>query len=252
VSLTLPAFVQFQAPLFPLRGLWDTRPNEGDKFINAEIDWGTPGLSGVSCVQFQLSGNSPVAFSQIVAMSVDNSRCGSDVDFIFPDSGFILSVPGYNQGVYPVFSNALMFYANAPLAVAGDVTIVQILNSMPPPVAIQPSEAQSHAAAPNIDLHTNAATALVPPPISGTIQAFTLAISGAAATAGSAFFQLIDGTGAVLYSQQITIPTGNYSQTVPVTGIRLRFINGLSAVISGSTVPASSANIVVNLYYAVP
>jgi hypothetical protein len=103
VSITIPQFVQFQTSLFPLRGLWNSPPREGDRFVNAEIDWGSPGLSGVHCVQFLLSGNSPVAFSQIVAISVDNSRCGSDVDFIFPDSGFLLTVPAFNQGVYPSF-----------------------------------------------------------------------------------------------------------------------------------------------------
>lgn len=250
MPLTIPEFVQFQAPLFPLRGLWNTPPAEGDRFVNAEIDWGTPGMLGVSCIQFLLSGNSPVAFSQIVAMSVDNTRCGSDVDFIFPDSGFILTVPGNNQGVYPVFTNALMFYANAPLAALGDVTICQILNSMPPPVAIQPAETQSQASAPGINLATNATTVIVPPPISGTIQAFTLVITSNEAADGAAEFRLIDGTGRVLYQQTIAVPAGIFTVTVPVSGIRVRFTQGLSAVVSLSSITAG--NVAVNLYYSVP
>lgn len=251
MPITIPAFAQYQAPLVPLRGLWHAPPREGDRFVNIEIAWGTFGAN-TRAVQFALSGNSPVALSQIVAMSVDNSRCGSDVDFLFPDSGFVLTVPATNQGVYPVFSNALMFYAISASAAAGDITVAQVLNSMPPPVTIQPPELQSHASAPNIDLHTNGTTVIVPAPTAGTIQSFNLAISGAAATAGACTFQLIDGAANVLYAQVITIPSGIYALSVPVTGVRLRFVNGLNAVISSSTVPVSSANVVVNVFYSVP
>jgi hypothetical protein len=112
MPLSIPAFDQYQSPMFPLRGLWNCVPREGDKFVNVEIDWQT--TTKTTCVQFSLSGNSPVALSQIVALYVDNGRSGSDVDFIFPDSGFVLTVPAHNQGMFPVLTNALMFYASAP------------------------------------------------------------------------------------------------------------------------------------------
>lgn len=250
MPIIIPEFVQYQAPLFPLRGLWNAPASEGDRFVTAEIDWGSPGLLGVTTVQFQLSGNSPVAFSQIAALSVDNSRCGSNVDFLFPDSGFFLTVPGTNQGVYPVFTNALMFYASAPLAAAGDITVFQILNTVPPPVAIQPAETQTHASVPFANLAANGATIAIPQPTTGTLQGFTLVISGSAAAESACTFALVDGTGATLFEQTITLPAGYSSQVIPVSGIRLRFTNGLNAVVSGTTI--SSGNIAINLYYSVP
>lgn len=243
MPIVIPEFVQFQGVLFPLRGLWNASPPEGDRFVNAEIDWGSPGLFGVSCVQFQLSGNSPVAFSQIVAMSVDNSRCGSDVDFIYPDSGFVLTVPAFNQGIYPVFTNALMFYANSPNATLGDITIVQILNSQPPPVAIQPTSEQESATFQDINLANNGSTQLVGAGISGTLDGFSLNTSIAT---GSAGIQLIDGTGKVLWSGFATEPAGTISSPA---GFRVRFTNGISFIVAAST---ATGFVTANLYYSVP
>jgi hypothetical protein len=129
---TVPPFPQLQAPLIPLRGLWNAKPFEADRFCNGEIDWITT-TGGLTAVQFSLSGDSPVALSQIVALCVDNTRSGADVDFLFPGSGFLLSVAARTQGLYPVFSNALTFYAIAVSAAAGDITMIQILNSLPRP-----------------------------------------------------------------------------------------------------------------------
>ena len=78
MSQTIPAFVQYQQPMFPLRGLWNNAPPEGDYFINCTLDWAAV---DATAVQFSVAGNSPVALSQIVALAVDNSRCGADVDF---------------------------------------------------------------------------------------------------------------------------------------------------------------------------
>lgn len=250
MSITIPEFVQFQGVLFPLRGLWRTIPPEGDRFVNAEIDWGSPGLLGVSCVQFQLSGNSPVAFSQIAAMSVDNSRCGSSVDFIFPDSGFVLTIPAFNQGVYPVFSNALMFYANAPLATLGDVTIVQILNSVPPPVAIQPSSEQEQSSVSGI-APLNGTTQIIPVGVSGTINAISISYGALDPATGSAGLDLVQGValgGPALWAGFITgaQPTGSLN----VSGLQVRFADGLSLQVASSTF--ASGYIVVNIFYTSP
>jgi hypothetical protein len=144
---TVPPFARFQAPLFPLRGLWNAKPPEGDCFCRAEIDWTTT-TEGLTAVQFSLSGNTPIALSRIVALSVDNSDSGADVDFLFPGSGFLLTVAAHTQGLYPVFSNALMFYASAPTCVAGDTTTIQILNSVPPPAQVPPTGCQLAPASP--------------------------------------------------------------------------------------------------------
>lgn len=250
MPITIPEFVQFQGVLYPLRGLWNAPPLEGDRFVNAEIDWGTSGMLGVGCVQFQLSGNSPVAFSQIVALSVDNSRCNADVDFIFPDSGFVLTVPGFNQGVYPVFTNALMFYVSSPSALLGDITIVQILNSQPPPVAIQPSLQQQHASSVGVPL-SNGTTQLVPNTVSGTIVGFTINYSINATAAGGASITLQDGTHALWGTTllaEVTPPVN--SDTINISGLNLQFNSGVSLVVSSSTI--NSGAISVNLYYSVP
>ena len=251
MSLTIPAFVQYQQPMFPLRGLWNSAPNEGDQFVNVTIDWlvSPPGAA----VQFSLSGNSPVAISQIVALVVDNSRSGADVDFIFPDSGFVLTVPAHNQGAFPVFTNALMFYASAQNAVIGDETIFQILNSRPPVISIAPSVEQNHAFAAGIPV-INSTTPIVPAGITGTLNTLSLSITLAAgAAAENIELNLVDGSGRTLWINVYTLPAGA-TQNFPVelTGLSLRFVNGLNMVVSSSTFAAGSGLIVANAYYSTP
>lgn len=250
MPLVIPPFVQYQAPMYPLRGLWNSPPPEGDRFISCELDWGSnpPG----DAVQFQLSGNSPLAFSQIVCLVVDNGRCGSDVQFIFPDSGWILIVPAYAQGVFPVFTNALQFYAAAVLPpTINDVTSFMVLNSMPPPVAIQESSQQQQVVVSGISITSNGTHPLIPASVSGTIEGFSIVLSGASSTAGGAVITLTDGQGNQLWTGSIEIPVGPYSQTINVTGLKLRFYQGVNLVVTASTgLTAAGAN--VNLYYGVP
>lgn len=249
MSLTIPAFVQFQGTLFPLRGLWRSEPPEGDRFVNAEIDWGTlSGPPGVSCVQFQLSGNSPVAFSQIAAISVDNSRSGVDVDFIFPDSGFLLTVPAHNQGVYPVFTNALTFYVNAPGSSVGDVTIAQILNSVPPPVAIQPSSEQQQISITGQNI-ANGTYPVIGSGINGTLNGFNIPWT-AQSGIGSVSISLVDGTGRQLWYGIIYGTTTLQNGTFTQTGLTLRFRNGINLVVGGNTLAGGTVS--ANLYYSVP
>jgi hypothetical protein len=253
MPLTIPAFTQYQAPTPPLRGLWNQKPPEGDRFISAEIDWGTlGGTPPYACVQFQLSGNSPVALSQIVALSVDNGRCGSDVSFVFPDSSFTLTIPAHNQGVYPVFTNALMFYAVAPNAATGDVTVFQALNSMPPPIPLSPSAFQNHSTAAGLGLATNTNTQLIPIGTSGTVNAISIAGQGVAgASAGSVSFTLIDGQGHVVWGDNLYVPASTTSPfNFSFSGLNVRFVNGLQFQITGTTLTGGS--VTANVYYTTP
>lgn len=235
--------------MFPLRGLWNHAPVEGDQFVNIEVDWlvSPPG----NAVQFALSGNSPVSLSQIVALYVDNSRCGSDVDFIFPDSGFVITAPTHSQGLYPVLTNALMFYASAPAAALGDKTIFQILNSNPPPIQIATSAAQNHAGVIGQPI-TVGSLVVVPAGISGTLNTLSISIGvTAGASNESGNFELLDGTGANLWTGQISVEA-NSSQSVPVnlSGLATRFFNGLNFVtLPGSTL---TGGVIVNVYYTTP
>lgn len=244
MPIKIPAFALFQGSTFPLRGLWNHRPKVGDKFVNAEIDWGTypPGQGA----QFQLSGNSPVALEQIVALSVDNSRCGSDVQFIFPDSGFVLLIPAGNQGVYPVFTNALQFYCIALSASPTDVTAFNAHNSMPPPIQIQASNQQQTAAVQGIGLG-NAAPAsvqIVPASVNGRLRALTVT---AEVASGTARLSLQDGTGKTLWTGNFTAPGG----TVNVTGLNLAFQQGILTLLGTTSAPAGS-EAEVSAYYTVP
>jgi hypothetical protein len=252
MPIVVPPFVAYQVPLYPLRGLWNTAPGEGDRFVSAEIDWGVMTGAG-EAVQFALSGNSPVAFSQIVAFAVDNSRCGGDLQFLFPDSGFILQVPAYNQGVYPVFTNALMFYAMSPNATTGDVTVFQVFNSMPPPVSIAPTEEQATTANVGFSLSANAYTQIVPATVSGTVESVQMLFSGLSnTTAQTALATLQDGTGHIIWQSNINA-LANAGVTLPVTfgPVNVRFFQGVRMQVSGTSFIAGGAGSV-NLYYSVP
>jgi hypothetical protein len=247
MPLTVPPFSQFQGNLFPLRGLWHKRPAEGDYFVNAEVDWGS---QNTTAIQFALSGNSPVAMSQIVALYIDNRRCGVDTDFLFPDSGFLLTVPAHAQGLFPVLTNALMFYAIATGATTNDVTIVQILNSLPYPIPLLPSVAQNNAALAGLAI-ANGTLALVPAGISGTLNAIALSVDLNSAAGGTASVSIQDGTGAVLWAAVYNVAAGGQSNIpVNLSGMNVRFKNGLNLVISGAAV--SIGFIDANVYYSTP
>ena len=249
MPLTIPPFNQYQSPIVPLRGLWNSAPPEGDKFITAEIDWLV--TTTQQAVQFAVSANSPVSFSQIVALAVDNSRSGADVDFVFSDSGFVLTVPAHNQLVAPVFTNGLMFYVVANGAVASDITTFQVLNSMPPPVAWQPTVEQNHANVAGIGLAAGT-TAIVPAGVNGTLDTFSISVEvNEGAAAGVAQLQLNDGAAHALWSGTINA-AANAVQTFPfnISGLSLRFFNGINFVIAGSTLTGGLA--IVNVYYSTP
>ena len=245
MPLKLPPFNQYQSPIVPLRGLWNAAPVEGDKFVSAEIDWLV--TTTQQAVQFALSGNSPVAMSQIVALAVDNSRCGADVQFVFSDSGFVLAVPSHEQLVAPVFTNGLMFYVVANAAVVGDVTAFSVLNSMPPTIMIAPSVEQNHAVLTGATL-ADGTNVLIPPPISGTLNTLSIAINQGG-TAGLAELQLIDGTGTVVWATIVEVQASSNSIPINVTGMSVRFSGGLSLVVSGSTL---TGGVVANAYYSTP
>jgi hypothetical protein len=243
MPITVPPFVQYQVQLPPLRGLWNRAPAEGDRFVSAEIDWGITTGIGMA-VQFALSGNSPVAFSQIVALSVDNSKCGSDTRFLFPDSAFTLNVPAFNQGVYNVYTNALMFYVTSPFAAIGDRTVFQVLNSMPPPIAIQPTQEQATASVTAVNLAVNATTQITPITVNGTLEGLSISVVvNSPALQCGLFIQ--DGTGRNIWAALIS--QTQYFQIMP---INIRFTGGLQVVVQGTTITSGQVNI--SAYYSIP
>jgi hypothetical protein len=249
LPITIPPFNQYQAPIVPLRGLWNATPVEGDKFITAEIDWLV--TTTQQAVQFAVSANSPVAFSQIVALAIDNSRCGVDVDFVFSDSGFVLTVPAHNQAVNPVFTNGLMFYVVANGAVVGDVTTFQVLNSMPPPVYIAPSVEQNHASVSGVAL-VNGSMPVIASGINGVVNSISItidAVSGAGG--GAAQVSLIDGQGRFVWFTAPTLPaSASNTFTYNPSGLSVRFVNGLNLSIASNSFTAGT--VYCNVYYSTP
>ena len=256
----VPPFVQYQTPLVPLRAVWDTAPREGNRFTSAEIDWQVTTVSGTGnqpsqAVQIDVGGNSPVAFSQIVALSVDNNRCAADVTFLFPDSAFELIVPAYAGGVFPVFTNALMFYVIASQANVGDVTTFQIFNSMPPPVAMLQSQAQAVTSLTGLPFDTAKDTQLVPTNISGVLEAFSIDMfnGGQPGAVASQGFIMLDGTSSGIWSASLLAPIATpTNQHIVLTGLKVLFRNGIHVTtISGApTANGWAGNF--NMYYSVP
>lgn len=251
MPVTIPPFVQFQGTTFPLRGLWNVRPAEGDKFVNAEIDWGAYGA--IDAVQFSLSGNSPVALSQIVSIYVDNRRCGVDVDFLFPDSGFTLTVPQHTQGLFPVLTNALMFYVVALDAQPTDVTILQVLNSMPPPIALIPTTQQNAVGQTAIAIDANSVTPLAPAGVSGTVNNLSIEGNVASAAGGATNLVVVDGTGKNIWAGVFVVPAGgSYPISINLAGLNVRFVNGLNFVVAGAAGITAGSVVDVNVYYTTP
>lgn len=251
MPIIVPPFVQYQAPLYPLRGLWNATPPEGDRFVSAEIDWGQTVPLG-QAVQFQLSGNSPLSFSQIVAFMCDNTRNAADATFLFPDSGYTLVVPAYCQGTFPVLTNALMFYVASVGAVTGDRTVFQVLNSMPPPVAVQESAIQENAGITGTNLNANALVNIVPRGINGTLELITGSINGVGAT-GSTLITLQDGNTPIkqLWVTAVVGSTPHPDSYFTAGPMRVGFVNGIDILIA-TTGPLIGGVLFLNVYYGVP
>ena len=253
MSIIVPPFVQYQSPIVPLRGLWNAKPAEGDRFVTCEIDWSVTTGPGMA-VQFALSGNSPVAISQIVAFNVDNTHNAVDVSFLFPDSGYALVVPAYSQGVFPVFTNALMFYATAPGADGGDKTVFQVLNSMPPPVSIARTQEQQTANVTGFTLESTGIIPVIAAGINGTLilaqMTFMLPPDAAGDYAGIA---LQDGLGRILWVGQVASSAAEGNVVINLGPVRIGFVSGLSVnVYQTGLPPTGSSGGVANVYYETP
>jgi hypothetical protein len=260
MTINIPAFVQSQLPVVPLKGNWNRKPKnpdgspQDDMFVSQEIDWLAQGATAGKAIQFSMSGNSPVTLGQIAALVVDNSRCGSDVQFYFPDTGFELTVDARAQGIFPVMTNALVFFAIGNNATNTDITIMQVCNTVPPPVAQFPASAQQVVGTASILIGTGAAsTALVAAGINGTLQSFSQTLTFQNAAVGGVTIALQDGTGAILWQGTYTCPAGGIVN-IPITsppGLNVRFRNGLNAVTVASSA-GNSGSWFPNVYVSIP
>lgn len=245
----------YASPVVSLPARWDRAdpsyvpPPEGSRFVAMEIDWSDYPAGVVSANVF---GNTPSAqLSRIAAISVDNVDCGATVDFVFPDTGEVLTVPAYTAGIYPVFTNATSFYVVADGRDNSDVTRFKLHNTVPPPVTVAADNIQSVAALQTAPLNVNNSYQIVPAGTSGTLEmlAFSLAI-GDTNPVHSAVIEIVSqgGSAGPVHTMVVNGTVGNSFPVVP--NMRARFANGLFLFVTLATLAAS--NVAVTAFYRTP
>lgn len=217
-------------------------PKEGRKSIPYVINWSRPIAAGLDTVLFNPQGNSPLEFSQIAGLIVDNSQCGASLDFIFPDTDVTISIPAYAPyTVLQVNSRAIQFYVRALGPLGSDVTSFAILNWSPMPVAVPPTNEQLVSQVAAISSTSGSSFQILPLGTTGTVEDFQAAFRILnSANSDSVSFRLTS-LGMVIYERTVSVAAG---QTVNITlaefsSVAIRFPNGLeiSALAAGPGLP---------------
>jgi len=256
MPINLPPAVNYQSPLVAVPTRYGQDPREGPKLIACEINWATMGGAG-QCVNFNLQNNTTLEFSQIVALSVDNSQCGADIQFVFPDTTETTTIPAYSpKTIIPVFTNQTQFFCLAQGALASDVTRFSIHNSLPPPIAVPTTQHQNVAANGGLNVINVASTQLIPTGINGTLEDIYGYYPASSSSAGAATWQLVDGASNVIAAGQITTSgsstPSSASTFISLTNCAIRFTNGVKFQILTSTMVSGAAVASVTLGYRVP
>jgi hypothetical protein len=260
MTISPPPFVNYpnQLTSFPTRT--GVTPPEGERMIQVEIDWGSMGGSQ-NCVFVNLQNNAVMNFSQIVSFSVDNSACGGDVQFIFPENSETLEIPAYiPKAIAEVFTSQTQFYVKGQGVIAGDITRFTILNYLPPPVVVPTSQEQNTAVVSNISINAggSGSTQIVPLGVNGTVEAISVFsnIGAGAASFVEAGWAIEDGeTSPKILAGGTSGGTAGGTvgaQVYGLSNLSIRFVNGLVfdwTVLSGA---ATSGGFTVNVYYRTP
>lgn len=256
MPLTIPPAVNYPSPLTAVPSRIGMEPSEGRKSIPCEIDWSSMG-GAEKCVSLNFQNNATLEISQVCALKIDNSACGADIEFIFPDTGETVSIPAYSpDDILPVFTNQKMFFISSPNSQTGDVTRFQILNFVPPPIAVPTSVAQSAVVDTAIPLAIGT-TALLGATISGTVQAISIAASIYTATNFNEQFNIKDGSGKNIAGAGVAGngTAANYifdGLLFTLSGLDVRFTQGLNFVQAGSAPGDAFSFAYVNVYYRTP
>jgi hypothetical protein len=260
MPFSVPNAVNYSSPLNAVPLDWIDPPVEGNKGIQCSITWATDaGANGAVYVNCQ--NNATLNFSKIRAIVVDNSQCGADVTFVFPDTETTVSVPAYTPyAIIPVFTNQTQFYAIANGYEGTDTTRFTILNTSPPPVALPTTQEQNFSGIAGEDVTaTTGSVPLVGSQVNGTLEGvFIGGTLGSTATGLECVVTLKDGTGKILAVGSIGV-TGGPSGSGVVNNVvmfqqsdmRVRFKNGINLTwVTGAG--ASTATVSANLYYREP
>lgn len=256
MPILIPPAKNYGNPLVMQVSRVGLEPTEGRRQINCEVIWGDyPGRS----VNVNLQQNATLALTQIIAMSVDNSQCGADVQFYFPDSADVLTIPAYNpKTIVEVFTSSKQFYVisqlNGQIVEPADVTRFIVLNYLPPPIAVPTSQEQNTAVALLISaIGAGNLANLIPVANSGTVEAISVFFSGPVGAGGAIQYAVQDGTATprILAGGQISYGAGNVAnqQCLLLNPCAIRFNNGLNFLQTGANIGGAFS---VDILYRTP
>lgn len=267
MPVTIPPARKYPGLLKMVPDPWAKAPPEGPQQIPIEVNWDDIPVSvtgsNSKAVVFPLygAGGSTQQFSRCAALSIDNSACGADVQFVFPDVSDTLTIPAYSPKVIvPCFSNAQDFYLlNVGELISGDKTRFSMHNSMPPPLAVPISELQNVAASAGIVVDGTSNNVVLAAG-NGTLDSLQISFSNTilGASAYLASFRVRDGANRTLGLAQLS---GDSSTDIlenglifNMTGMNLRFSGGISmqqTLITGA-ITAGQSYVSVNALYRTP
>lgn len=255
MALQIPPSVNYQSPLVSIPSLAESDAKEGPRMVNLEIDWGTMGGAS-NCVSVNPSNNATLTFSQILALSVDNSTCGSDVRFTFPDTQETVTIPAYAPKIIvPVFTNQTQFFVQALGEEPQDITKFSILNFVPPPIALPLSQEQNIANIGAINVTANGSTQLIAAGINGALEGAFISFYGSTGSGASVInWTLQDGSATPVVlaagSNEFGTGTGYQGLAFQLNGLQVRFQNGVK--LSYTITATVNATYSANLYYRTP
>jgi hypothetical protein len=251
----IPPAMNLGDPLTAVPSIYGSEPREGRKSVSSVIAWSKPLAKSLTCVNLNLQNNATLEFSQIAGLIIDNSDCGCDLDFIFPDTNIIVSIPAYAPyTVLAVETRQTQFFVSANGAIVSDITRFSILNFTPDPVAVPVTYMQLTAGVGNITLDGAAVTQLVPNTVNGTLE--NLSISVAFPKPSVSFNDLLtiqDGTAKILWRGNVAADinsTGFSGQIGNLSDLSIRFTGGIQLVQTGGFAPGGTVS--ANLYYKTP
>jgi hypothetical protein len=112
-------------------------PVEGNRSVPVSINWLAAGIAPGYTIAFDATSQRVVPISQIAALYIDNTTNVSNVVIYFPDTNFEIIAPSESSGFYPVVTNQLRFFAFCQtVPTAQDRTFIQVLNFLPPALAL--------------------------------------------------------------------------------------------------------------------
>lgn len=215
-----------------------SEPKEGRKSIPYLINWSRPLAAGLDTVAFNPQGNSPLEFSQIAGLIVDNSQCGASLDFIFPDTDVTISIPAYAPyTVLQVNSRAIQFYVRALGPISSDVTSFAILNYAPMPVSVPATTEQQYASFGDILAQANTNQQIAAATVNGTIQHVNIGYAVAYDVSGGTQVATIQDGSRVLFRTRVATNNGVSNINLSLlnfNNIALRFSGGLTFQIDGA------------------